>query len=76
LRRAPDRWTPAVDLAVHRRLASLSQHRDFRLPDLIIAATAEQNEATVLHYDNDFHRIAAITGQPVEWVAPRGSLDG
>ena len=29
---------------------------------------------TVLHYDADFDAIAAMTGQDVEWVAPRGSL--
>jgi hypothetical protein len=28
----------------------------------------------VLHYDADYDRIAEITGQPVEWVAERGSL--
>jgi predicted nucleic acid-binding protein len=61
-------------LAVHRELATTSQHRRFRLPDLIIAGTAEQHGATVLHYDADYDRIAAITGQPTEWVAPRGSL--
>jgi predicted nucleic acid-binding protein len=61
-------------LATHRTLARTSQHRHFRLPDLIIAATAELNGATVLHYDADYDRIAEITGQPTEWVAPRGSL--
>jgi predicted nucleic acid-binding protein len=61
-------------LDVHRRLGALSQHRAFSWPDLVIAATAEQNGATVLHYDSDYDRIAAITGQPVEWVVPRGSL--
>lgn len=30
--------------------------------------------ATVLHYDTDQDRIAALTGQPTEWVAPKGSL--
>lgn len=74
------RWmdvtTKAMDraLEVHRTLAATSQHRHFRLPDLIIAATAEQHGATVLHYDADYDRIAAITGQPVEWAAPKGSL--
>jgi predicted nucleic acid-binding protein len=74
------RWmdvtTQAMDraLAVHRTLAATSQHRHFRLPDLIIAATAELNGATVLHYDTDYDRIAAITGQPTEWVAVKGSL--
>lgn len=61
-------------LAVHRKLATASQHRHFRLPDLIIAATAELNGATVLHYDVDYDRIAAVTGQPTEWVVPKGSV--
>ncbi len=61
-------------LDVHRQLAASSQHRHFRLPGLIIAATAEQYGATVLHYDADYDRIAAVTGQPVEWVAAKGSL--
>jgi predicted nucleic acid-binding protein len=74
------RWidvtTAALDRAldVHRQLGQSSQHRHFRLPDLIIAATAELNGATVLHYDAGYDRIAEITGQPVEWVAERGSL--
>lgn len=74
------RWldvtTGAMDraLEVHRRMAETSQHRHFRLPDLIIAATAEVNGATVLHYDADYDRIARITGQPTEWVAEQGSL--
>jgi len=74
------RWldvtTAAMDRAldVHRILAAASQHREFRLPDLIIAATAELRNATVLHYDADYDRIAAVTGQPVEWVASKGSL--
>ncbi|MGH3802841.1 MAG: PIN domain-containing protein, partial [Pseudonocardiaceae bacterium] len=74
------RWmdvtTQAMDraLSVHRALAAASQHRHFRLPDLIIAATAEQHGATVLHYDADYDRIAAITGQATEWAAARGSL--
>jgi predicted nucleic acid-binding protein len=63
-------------LQVHRTLAVRSQHRHFRLADLIIAATAEVNGATVLHYDSDYDRIAEVTGQPVEWVAERGSLGG
>jgi predicted nucleic acid-binding protein len=74
------RWvdvtTASMDraLEVHRELAKRSQHRGFRLPDLIIAATAELAGLTVLHYDEDYDRIAKITGQPVEWVAPKGSL--
>jgi len=29
---------------------------------------------TVLHYDADYDLIASVTGQPVDWVVPRGSL--
>lgn len=61
-------------MEVHASLAARGQHRHFSLPDLIIAATAERNGATVLHYDSDYDRIAEITGQPTEWVAPQGSL--
>jgi predicted nucleic acid-binding protein len=61
-------------MAVHRRLGERSQHRSFRLPDLIVAATAELSGATVLHYDANYDRIAEITGQSTEWVAPKGSL--
>jgi predicted nucleic acid-binding protein len=74
------RWidvtTRSMDRAldVHRELGAKSQHRQFALPDLIIAATAELNGATVLHYDRDYDRIAEITGQAMEWVAPKGSL--
>ena len=74
------RWmdvtTDALDraLAVHRELGRRSQHRSFSLPALIIAATAEQHGATVLHYDADYDRIAEITGQPTEWVVERGTL--
>ena len=39
-----------------------------------IAATAERHDVTVLHYDDDYDRIAAVTGQPAEWVVPRGSV--
>jgi predicted nucleic acid-binding protein len=43
--------------------------------DLVIAAAAEAAGLTVLHYDDDYDRIASITRQPVEWIAPAGSLD-
>lgn len=60
-------------IEVQGELARLGQHR-LPIPDLIVAAAAEAAGLTVLHYDADFDRIAAITGQPVEWVVPRGSV--
>ena len=46
-----------------------------KVPDLLIAAAAEARGLTVLHYAADFDRIAAVTGQPCEWVVPAGSVD-
>jgi len=45
-------------------------------PDLIVAATAERYSLIVLHYDGGYQRIAQITGQPAEWIVPRGTADG
>lgn len=42
--------------------------------DLLIAAVAELAGAAVWHYDSDYDRIAEVTGQPMEWVVPRGLL--
>lgn len=61
-------------LEVQAMLAERSQHRGLSLPDLLIAACAERAGLTVLHYDADFERIAAVTGQPTRWVVPRGSV--
>jgi predicted nucleic acid-binding protein len=61
-------------LEVKADLAGRSQHRAVALPDLLIAACAERAELTVLHYDADYERIAAVTGQPVQWVVPRGAV--
>ncbi len=49
-------------------------HRSVKLIDLLVAATAELANLTVWHYDGDYDRIAAVTGQATAWVAPRGSL--
>jgi predicted nucleic acid-binding protein len=84
-RRRGDRFAAYVDLPitprviersleVQRELAAISQHRGVSLPDLIVAACAEVHDAAVVHYDADYDRIAAVTGQPVEWVVPQGSL--
>lgn len=60
---------------VQARLVERGQHRGVSVPDLLIAATAESEGLTVLHYDGDFDLIAEVTGQRTEWVAPRGSID-
>lgn len=59
---------------VQRQLAANSQ-RGRKIPDLLIAAAAEQAGYTVLHYDADFDLIASVTGQPCQWVVPAGSVN-
>jgi predicted nucleic acid-binding protein len=48
--------------------------RSVGLPDLLIAAVAERERVTVLHYDADYEIIAKVTGQAIRWVVPRGSV--
>lgn len=50
-------------------------HRQVGHQDLLTAAVAARNGLTVVHYDGDFDVIASVTGQPVRWAAPPGSLD-
>jgi predicted nucleic acid-binding protein len=77
--RAAFEYLPMTDeiaqraLDVQGLLAQKSQHRSVSIPDLLIAATAERFSLTVLHYDADYDRIAAITRQPVEWIVQRGT---
>jgi predicted nucleic acid-binding protein len=70
----PGEWRRALD--VYRTLAHQggAHQRSVGHADLLIAAAAEAADVELLHYDEDFERIAAITGQPTSWIAPRGSL--
>lgn len=61
--------TPAAEdraVEVQRLLAGRGQHRAPSVPDLIIAAVAEQARCTILHLDKDFELIAEVTGQAVQ----------
>ena len=51
-----------------------AHQRSVKHPDLLIAAAGEAAEMPVLHYDEDYERIAEITGQPHRWLARQGSL--
>jgi predicted nucleic acid-binding protein len=59
---------------VQRLLASRSQ-RGRKIPDLLIAAAAEEAKLILLHYDADFDLIARVTGQRCQWVVPAGTID-
>jgi predicted nucleic acid-binding protein len=61
-------------LQVQRLLAARSQ-RGRKLPDLLVAAAAEELGVIVLHYDTDFDHIAKVTGQRCEWVVEPGTVD-
>ena len=43
-------------------------------PDPLVAAVAERERVTILHYDTDFDLIPEMTGQPVQWVVPHGTI--
>lgn len=61
-------------LQVQRLLAQRSQ-RGRKIPDLLIAAAAEELDLIVLHYDADFDLISAVTGQRTQWVVTAGSVE-
>jgi predicted nucleic acid-binding protein len=49
-----------------KQLAKRGQHRAPSIPDLLIAATAQLCDLSLLHLDKDFDLISKITGQRVE----------
>lgn len=69
-----EQWSRALE--VYERLSARggASQRSVKHPDLLIAAAAEAADVGLLHYDEDYERIAAITGQPTRWLAPRGTL--
>jgi predicted nucleic acid-binding protein len=73
-------WLATHDEDWHRALqvqAALwrrGQMRAVGFPDLLIAAVAERENVTILHYDSDYDLIARVTGQATQWVVPRGTI--
>jgi predicted nucleic acid-binding protein len=61
-------------LQVQRLLAQRGQ-RGRKIPDLLVAAAAEELDVAVLHYDADFDLIASVTGQRCQWVVPAGTVE-
>lgn len=60
-------------IEIQGQLALRGWHR-IPIAGVVIAAAAETAGLTVLHYDADFERIAEVTGEPMQWVAPRGTV--
>jgi predicted nucleic acid-binding protein len=67
-------WRRATDVFELLAERGPLHHRQIGIPDLLIAAAAELAELTLLHYDSHFDVVAEVTGQPVEALAPLGSL--
>jgi hypothetical protein len=42
-------------------------------PGLLIAAVAERERVTILHYGGHYDLITQVTRQPTHWVVPRGT---
>jgi predicted nucleic acid-binding protein len=71
--------TRSVTRAAQHAYRELAQrqpryHRSVALSDLLIAACAQDAGVGVLHYDEDFDRLAEVLSFESRWVAPRGSL--
>lgn len=58
-----------------QRLLAERHQRGRKVPDLLVAAAGETAGVIVMHYDSDFDQIAAVTGQPCEWIVRAGSVD-
>ena len=65
-------WRRALD--VQAALWRSGQVRAVGFPDLLVAAVAERERVTVLHYDADYDLITHITMQPTQWIVPRGTV--
>jgi predicted nucleic acid-binding protein len=70
-----DEHASAAALLTQSALVGRAQHRGPTPMDLLIAAVAQVHDTVLLHYDRHFDAIARVTGQPMEWLARRGSLD-
>lgn len=79
-RQAGYEWLATHDQDWHRALSVQAalwhggQVRAVGFPDLLVAAVAERERVTILHYDRDYDLIAEVTGQPTRWVVPRGTI--
>lgn len=55
-------------------LAANGDHRRVPPADLLLAGAAEGAGVTLVHYDRDYARIAAVAGLRHEWLVPDGAL--
>lgn len=67
-----DVWSRAR--TVQLAMAGEGDHRRVPPADLLIAATAERAGVPLVHYDQDYERIAAVSRQPHLWFVAHGAL--
>ncbi|MHB8243388.1 MAG: PIN domain-containing protein [Solirubrobacteraceae bacterium] len=76
LRAAP--LTPAVLRAAEAAMATLAHRSDgaHRIPivDYLLAASAQESGAAVIHYDRDYDLLAEVMTFDSVWLAPPGSI--
>lgn len=65
-------WSRTREVQVS--MAASGDHRRVPPTDLLIATAAELATVPLVHYDRDYERIAAITGQQHMWFVPDGAL--
>jgi predicted nucleic acid-binding protein len=65
-------WTQTREAQLS--MAASADHRHVPPTDLVIAATAALANVPLVHYDRDYERIAAVTGQEHLWFVPDGAL--
>lgn len=70
----PSEWRRAVEVQGELALLGTDLHKGIRPAELVIAAAAESSGVELLHYDEHFERIQRVTGQPMRWLAPKGTL--
>ena len=70
----PREWRRAIEVQGELAGLRVDLHKAVKPADLLIAAAAEAARVELLHYDDDFDLIHEVTGQPMERLAPKGSL--
>jgi predicted nucleic acid-binding protein len=65
-------WHRALD--VQAALWHSGRVRAAGIPALLVAAVAEREQVTLVHYDSDYDLIAEVTRQPMHWVVPQGTV--
>jgi predicted nucleic acid-binding protein len=70
----PREWRRATEIYEALAAGGGGHQRSVKHPDLLIAAAAESAGVAVVHYDEDFERVAEVTGQLHRWLASPASI--